>query len=80
VSTVVPTQSPDLRFPVVVQDASAEWTAEGADINPSDPDVNELSFVPKKCADPVKVSSELANDSSPAAAQVAIQVSSAQAR
>src|SRR5262245_18699456 len=70
ISTLVPTESPDLRFPIVVQDAQAGWTAEGADITPTDPDTDELVVTPKKCAALVKVSNELANDSSPAAAQV----------
>jgi len=70
VSTVVPTASPDFRIPIVNADATAAWTPEGSDITPSDPDVDELVVTPKKLAALTIISTELANDSSPAATEL----------
>lgn len=70
ICTEVSTPSPTFRLPVVDLDASAAWTAEGSDIDVSDPQVSEEVVVPRKVAALVKVSNELANDSSPAATSV----------
>jgi HK97 family phage major capsid protein len=69
-STVVTTSSHDLRVPVVTADPAAAWTAEGAEIDVSDPTLTEIVVTPKKLAGLVVVSNELAADSSPAALQV----------
>jgi len=70
ISTVVHTASPDFRIPIVTADASAAWTPEGSDITPSDPDVDELVVTPNKLAALTIISTELANDSSPAATEL----------
>lgn len=70
VTTVVPTSSHDFRIPVITSDASAAWTAEGNEITPSDAGVTEITVTPKKLAALSIISNELANDTSPAAANV----------
>ena len=70
VSTNVTTQSSSFRLPVVAADPSASWVQEGATIDLSDATIAELNVVPTKCAALSKISAELANDSSPAAAQI----------
>lgn len=70
VSTVVETANVSFHVPVVNTDAASSWVAEGAEIAPSDPSISELTIVPRKAAGLVIISSELANDSSPAAAEV----------
>ena len=65
VSTVVQTSSTSTRFPIVVG-----WTAEGSEIDVSDPDIDELNVVAKKLAALVVVSNELIADSDPSALQV----------
>lgn len=67
ISTVVQTTSHDLRIPVVTVDPQAAWTAEGAEIAVTDPTLVEVVVTPKKLAGLTVISSELANDSSPAA-------------
>lgn len=66
-ATVVPTSSSEFRFPVVVDDAAAQWLSEGEDIPLTDPTVDEVVARPKKIASLTKVSRELAEDSSPEA-------------
>lgn len=70
IAKVVPTTSSKFRIPVVNSDVSSAWTPEGSDINPSDPDVDEVEVEPRKLAVLTKVSRELASDSSPAATDV----------
>lgn len=70
VTTVVATSSPSFRLPIVVADAAGGWYSEGADIDLADADITELVITPRKCAVLSKISNELANDTSPAAAQV----------
>jgi HK97 family phage major capsid protein len=61
----VETASPFFRFPVVQLDAASGWIAEGADITPTDPNIQECKVTPMKLGALVKVSNELAQDSSP---------------
>jgi HK97 family phage major capsid protein len=70
VMTAVTTSSREYRIPVVTQDPSASWTAEGAEINVSDAAVDEVNVIPSKLAALSIITRELANDSSPAAAEV----------
>ena len=70
VSTVIHTGSHDFRIPIVVSDASVGWVAEGAEIGVSDPVVSEIVVTPKKVGGVVTISRELAEDSSPEAAQI----------
>lgn len=70
VSSVVQTESHSTRFPIVVTDPTTAWTAEGQEINVSDPDLDELVVTPSKLAGLTVVSNELVNDSDPSALQV----------
>lgn len=70
VSRVVTTSANQFRIPLVTADASAAWVAEGAEITPSDPTLDELTVTPAKVAGLTIVSRELADDSNPAAASV----------
>lgn len=70
VSTVVKTKSPEFRIPIVTTDSTAAWTPEGDEITPTNPGVSELVVAPKKVAALTIISNELANDSSPEAAQI----------
>lgn len=65
VATTLYTASQDMRIPIVTDDVTAAWTAEGAEIAPSDPTVDEITVTPRKLAALTIVSSELAHDSSP---------------
>lgn len=58
------------RVPVVNADPSASWVDEGAEITTSAADLKEASDVFHKLAGLVPMSSELANDSSPDAAEL----------
>jgi len=49
---------------------TASWVAEGQEISPSDPTLQELVVTPPKVAGLTIISRELADDSNPAAAQV----------
>lgn len=69
-ATVVRTDGATFRVPTVLEDPTAVWLAEGAEIPASDPELGELTVTPKKIAGMVVVSRELASDSSPAAAEV----------
>lgn len=66
-ATVVPTDTSEFRFPVVTEDAASGFYLEGEDIELTDPVVDEVIARPKKVAALVKVSRELAEDSSPEA-------------
>lgn len=70
VSTVVDTSGEEFHAPVITDDADAAWTAEGAEIPFDDATFAELVVKPAKLAGLSSVSRELAEDSSPAAAQV----------
>jgi HK97 family phage major capsid protein len=70
VSTVIGTDSVKFHLPVVNADAGAAWLTEGQTITPTDPTISELVITPAKVGGLTVVSSELANDSSPAAAQL----------
>jgi HK97 family phage major capsid protein len=69
-STSVRTSGHEFRLPVVSADPTAAWVAEGAEIPVSDPTLSELVVTPTAVKGLVVISSELANDSSPAAAEV----------
>ena len=70
VSTVVTTGANTFRIPVVSADPTAAWTAEGAEITPSDPTLTEIVVTPSKLAGLTIISRELAEDSSPEAAKI----------
>jgi HK97 family phage major capsid protein len=70
VLTSVTAGTHEYRIPVVTTDPSAAWTAEGAEIAVSDPDVDEVVVTPSKLAALTALSRELASDSNPAAANV----------
>jgi HK97 family phage major capsid protein len=70
VATVVQTASHEFRIPIITSDSSAAWTPEGQEITPSNPGVDEITVTPKKLAALTILSNELANDSTPDAANV----------
>lgn len=70
VSTVLQTSLVEYHLPVVLADPSANWVAEGDEIAPSIGLLAELIVRPRKIAGLTVVSNELADDSSPAAAEV----------
>jgi HK97 family phage major capsid protein len=70
ISTVVTIDTNSTRFPVVLSDASGGWTAEGAEIALSDPDLDELEVTPKALKTLVVVSNELVADTNPSALAV----------
>ena len=69
-ATTVTTSATEYRIPIVSADPTASWVAEGAEITPSDPTLQELTVTPPKIAGLTIISRELADDSNPAAAQV----------
>jgi HK97 family phage major capsid protein len=70
IATVVGTGSKELQIPLLLEDAGAEWVAEGSEITPDDPSIGELTITPKKVAGLTIISSELANDSNPKAQEL----------
>lgn len=70
VSTVITTGNNTFRIPIVSADPTAAWTAEGAEITPSDPTLTEIVVTPSKLAGLTIISRELAEDSSPEAAKI----------
>ena len=70
VLTAVTTGAHNHRIPVVNTDPSASWTAEGAEIDVSDADIDEVIITPSKLAGLTVITRELANDSNPAAQDV----------
>lgn len=70
VTTVLSTVERATRFPIVSADGTAAWTPEGDEIDASDATVDELEVVPRKLAALSIISRELAEDSSPGAAEV----------
>jgi Phage capsid family len=71
VSTWVGAESPYFRFPIVSDDVTCSWTAEGTWLDESIPTISELVATPSKLTCLVPISRELAMDSNPAAAAVA---------
>lgn len=67
--TVV-TAGKSFRIPLLVEDAAAAWTAEGEEISPSDPQLDEIEVLPSAVKGLTLISRELAEDSSPAAAEM----------
>lgn len=70
IATTVTTDAATYRVPIVTADPTAAWVAEGAEITPSDPTLQELPITMPKVAGLTIISRELANDSRPEAAQV----------
>lgn len=70
VCTVATTAANHYRIPIVTADPTASWTNEGDEITPTDSTVAELIVAPAKVAGLTIISRELADDSSPAAAQI----------
>lgn len=70
VARVVTITAGTFRIPVVGADPSAQWVNEGEEIPPSDATINEVEVTPAKLAGLTIITRELANDSSPAAAEV----------
>lgn len=68
-STVVHTSSPSYRVPRVTTDPSAAWVSEGDEIPTSLLAMDEIVVTPAKVAGLVPISSELATDTDPAAAE-----------
>ena len=66
----VTTSGKTFRVPVLVEDAAAAWTAEGEEISPTDPVLDEIEVTPSKVAGLTIISRELAEDSSPSAAEM----------
>ena len=66
----VTTSGKTFRVPVLVEDAAAAWTAEGEEIAPTDPVLDEIEVTPSKVAGLTLISRELAEDSSPSAAEM----------
>lgn len=70
VSSVVETGSTEFHVPVLTEDPSAAWVAEGAEIPPDDAVFAEIVVVPRKVAGLSIISRELAEDSNPQAATI----------
>lgn len=70
VATVARTSATTWRAPVVAADPTAEWVAEGDEITPSDATLGEVAVTPSKVAGLSIISRELAEDSTPEAAEV----------
>lgn len=67
VSTVIQISTNQLRIPIVLTDPQASFVAEGAEIPVTDGTLTEQVVTPKKLAALSIISSELSQDSSPAA-------------
>ncbi|MFG1931315.1 phage major capsid protein [Mycobacterium sp. NPDC048908] len=70
VASVLPTTSHSTRFPIVKTDPTTAWTQEGAEINVSDADLDEINCVPSALKGLTVISNELADDSDPSALDV----------
>lgn len=70
VATVTVTGSESFRIPIVTDDPAAAWVEEGEEITPDDITLDEEVVIPPKVAGLTIISRELADDSTPAAAQV----------
>lgn len=69
-TTVINTAHTEFRIPIVSGEVAAGWYADSADISLTDATTAEEIVRPRKTAGLSKISSELANDSSPQAAQI----------
>lgn len=69
VTTAVRTDSHEWRAPVVTEDATANWYSENDDMSGDDPVFAEVTATPRKIGSVIKISSELAEDSSPEAGE-----------
>ena len=69
VTTPIKTDAHEWRAPIISEDATADWYAENDDMSGSDPVFAEIIVTPKKIGRVVKVSNELADDSSPEAGE-----------
>lgn len=70
ISTAVPTDSTRFHLPLLEANGAAAWVTEGEEITPDDATLDELVVIPAKVAALRPISSELANDSNPAAQQI----------
>lgn len=70
VATVLATTRHTMNLPVVTEDPTAAWVAEGAEITPDDGTFAETTVTPSKVAGLTIISRELADDSSPSALQL----------
>lgn len=59
-----------LHIPRVTGDTTAKWAAEGEDLQVANPTLDEIVSTPKKVGGVIRVSRELAQDSSPAATKL----------
>ena len=59
-----------MRFPLLTEDVPSGWFNEGDPITMEQPTVDQLVVAPKKLASITQISSELAEDSDPAAASL----------
>ena len=64
-ATRITTNQKILHVPRVVADGSADWFGELEVINVGDPNGDELTLTPKKCAALTQLSDEVINDSAP---------------
>jgi HK97 family phage major capsid protein len=69
VTTVIATDANTFRAPVVTGDGDAAWYGEGADLTGDGAEFDELEVTPSKVGRVVRISNELADDSSPEAAE-----------
>lgn len=69
-TNVVTTEGTEFRIPLVIDEAAADWYAEGAEISLEDAELGEIVARPRKVAGLSRISNELASDSNPAAATV----------
>lgn len=69
VTTAVKTDAHEWRAPVVTDDATANWYSENDDMSGNDPVFAEVTAIPRKIGSVIKISSELAEDSSPEAGE-----------
>lgn len=69
-ATVMNTEGHEIIIPGIASDVSAAWVAEGAEITPDDPDMQETPIAFSKVAGLTIVSREMANDSSPQAQEI----------
>lgn len=67
---VVNTTAANLHIPRITGDTTAVWANEGEDLEVGNPVLDEIASKPRKVGGVVKVSRELAQDSSPAATKL----------
>lgn len=67
---VVNTDAATMHFPRITGDTTAVWALEGEDLEVGNPTLDEVTSTPKKVGGVIKVSRELAQDSSPAATKL----------